>query len=241
MAREPWAGRSRRRLLGACAVAGALVVALTGPGTLAVFSDSATTGAGGGLADMESIETAAVDIDVQGADIEIARYPVDPACAPEFDDDLQGFVFQIDSVEPGATSMGGLGARGLCVRNTGVEPVSVVLSATDIASSEITCEPAEAALDPQGPTCGDLGESDDHLVYDATVAAVVTEPGDCPTSPEALGDPRPLAEPTPAFELQPGAIACLLIDLAYLPPDDDAAVVAQTDRTRWRFLLEATT
>lgn len=229
-----------RRGLAAIVAAGAVIVALSGPGALAVFTDTATTGAGGDPADLESIETAAVDISVEGADLEISRYPLDPSCGPQFRDDLQGAVFQIESVAPGSTTLAGLGPRGLCVRNAGVQPVSVVLTAADISSSEVTCEANEATLDPQGPTCGDRGESDAHLTYVATVIDTVTDPAACPPDPQASGTARPLAEAMPAFPLDPGEIACLAIDLAYLPPDDQAALIAQTDRTRWRWVLEAT-
>lgn len=228
-----------RRGLLAVAASGMAVVALGGTGTLAVFTDTATTGASGDPADMELIETAPVDVVVAGADIEIARYPVDPSCGT-FQDQLDDALLQAVEVAPGATDLAGLGARGLCVRNSGDREVSVVLSAIDVSSLEISCEVEEGEVDPQGPTCGDLGESGQHVRYQATLLETVADPETCPTNPSASGPLLQLSEAASAFSLEPGETGCLAIAVSYVPPDEGSAVAAQTDRTRWRFQVEAT-
>lgn len=230
-------GRTRS-WLAAVAAAGLVVCAIGSSSVVAAFTDTATTGADGDVDLMEHISTAAISAD--GADIEIAHYPVDPSCG-WFADDVALPVYQIDGVTPGQTELGGPVFSGVCVRNAGLTSVSVTPAATDLASVELTCEPLEALVDPDGPTCGAVGESTKHVRYRTTVVAVVDDQLACPVEPAPSGASLPLDQAQPAFALAPGEIACIAIDLAYEPGTAAAAAVAQTDRTRWRFEFTAVT
>jgi predicted ribosomally synthesized peptide with SipW-like signal peptide len=230
----------RRRLLVVTAIVGLLAAAVGSGTTLAAFTDTATTGASGDVNDLDHLETAPVDIAVNAADITIARYPVDPACGA-FRDDLLLSILQVEAVEPGATGLASDFGNGICVRNDGTEPVSVTLRASDITSWEVTCEAAEGAVDPQGATCGDLGEAAPYVEYLGVVLDTVTDPNACPLNPVVDGPYVPLAQPMEAFSLDPGEIACVGLDLGYRPADAEAAVIAQTDRARWRWTIDSTT
>lgn len=235
----------RRGLMGVAA-AGLLVAAIGTSGALATFSDRATTGSNRG-ADRERLTSEARnrEIDIVIADYDAPVGSTTYACGSFVHDRTTG-VFATTADDD--RDLSGYGAPvfpdppGLCVKNVGERPISsedLVLSTFAVTQSESGCTGDEGVLDPDGPTCGAVGEALGSLYY----RPWPTECGENQGPPfyEVVarldgGSARVMG----AGEiLEPQETVCFLIVGRYDPATLDEAVIAQSDIVRWRFRLEA--
>ena len=149
------------------------------------------------------------------------------------------------TISPMAVTGARLGAsatRFVCVHNAGTGPAELSLSMVGATSTETGCRGDEPLVDPDGPSCGTVGELAGDLAVQATVTDVgkgscagvgtdtVTYAGVADTGASAIG---PL--------LPAGNYMCVRIDAVYLaftPPLDRQQ--NQSDRATWRLSIAGT-
>lgn len=234
----------RRGLIGVAA-AGAVVAVIGASGVLATFSDRATTGSDLG----QSRERITSDSRSREIDIVIADYdnPVgssDYVCGTFTHDRTTGiFATTVDDDE----QLSDLGSPlfpnppGLCVKNVGERPIAsddLSIGTFAVTQGESACTGDEGVLDPEGPSCGTVGEALGSLFY----RPLPVPCGDYDVPPfydvavPLTSGARVLGT---SDVLEPQEVACFTIVARYDPPTLDAAVIGQSDIVRWRFRLQA--
>lgn len=208
-------------------VLGVVVTLMSNAGTLAVFTDRATTGdnsatsgefnGGGGGTGPSGLEIADAALDPDAGSV---------LCG-DFVDDLTTGLFAMADVQPGATE-----TAYACLRNEASVPLSILTSAIDLVDSETSCSPGEA--EAGDATCGiGAGELSAVLVIALStvdcasrnpIASVETTLADLGGPSRSLGDP-----------LDPNGVECVQISTSYPAQTDEVlAQVAQTDQASWR-------
>lgn len=231
----------RRRGLVALAIVGAVASLAMTTGMLAVFSDVARTGFGGS----ESRDHLETEDRLKEVDLQLASHERSVGCGV-FVDDLLTPVFQADDVRSGVlyqslyTAPDGRDVNAVCVRNAGEQPIDeLVVETAAVAQFETACTGSEGEVDPEGPTCGTVGEAGDHV-------ELVMEPLACGADmPAAIHAREPLigfSQVVPIPDdgvLGAGEVVCYHPFLLYDPATLVDEVAGQSDMVRFRFRFSA--
>lgn len=237
---------ARGGLIGAAA-AGAVAALLGATGVLAVFEDTATTGALGGL-DREEIVTQARGREL---DLTLATYDDDPAnpgsgvCGP-FLQDLDTGIFSETTRDDPLRPLGDViisDTLGLCVRNTGSQSIargSLGISVFAREQFENGCTGDEALTDPDGAGCGTRGEAANSIYWGIQQQTCGGEleypPLNYVLATLTNDDGTPLLG-SANEALEPGETICFTIVARYDPLSIDDVVAEQSDIVRWRFRI----
>lgn len=127
----------------------------------------------------------------------------------------------------------------VCVENHGNETARLSLRVTELVDVDPACTGAESTRDSNcgGGKRGELGPS---LLQQVGL-------GSCPSVPSDTN--RTLDRRLPALQsssltlvdrLRRKEFVCVRLRLRYEPPDANAAIASQTDRTTWRYVFAGT-
>lgn len=137
--------------------------------------------------------------------------------------------------QPGET----VGDVTVCVANAGEDAALLSLRVLELADIDPACTGAEPTRDP---TCGGStrGELSPSLLQQVGLGACPSVP---PATNPALDRPLPTLQASPLVlveRLRHKQVVCVRLRLRYEPPDSDAAIASQSDRTTWRYAFTVT-
>jgi hypothetical protein len=181
---------------------------------------------------LTGISTVRADDDDDGADVKVAKL-ANGRCG-KLADALPVLISRT-GVRPGEI----VGDVTVCVANRGEEAGLLSLRALELVDVDRSCTGAEPSRDT---TCGGSrsGELSPTLLQQIGLGA-------CPSIPPATNPTLDSRLPalhasslTLVDRLRRNQLACVRLRLRYEPPDVDASIASQSDRTTWRYAFNLT-
>lgn len=220
-----------RRLLTVTMALGLVITAMNFTGIFAVFTDRATTGSND--ADSGTLQAT--------ADLQIGVTESSQCTGAEYSEDLITGVVSESGLTPGSAASDVL---FICLKNVGVAPLGLTVSAIDVVETELDCTGDESGYDL---TCGtpDLGDGELGSVLRGQLNRYdcVTGDGPAPQMEETIQDLA--TTPGSLGTLDPGAVACIRSLVRF--PDlgsgwftAEEAQAAQSDKVEWRYAFDGT-
>jgi hypothetical protein len=181
---------------------------------------------------LTGISTVRADDDDNDADVKVAKLTSGRCGKPA---DSLPVLISRTAAAPGEI----VGDLTICVTNSGDGPALLSLRALELVDIDPACTGAEPTRDT---TCGGRkrGELSPSLLQQVGLGVCPSVP---PATNPALDRRLPTLQSSPLIlvdRLERQQVVCVRLRLRYEPPDSNAGIASQSDRTTWRYAFTAT-
>lgn len=218
----------RRPVLLTIMTLGLIITLLGATGIVAVFTDTADTG----NSSVASGERA------RSADIQLGVYDIfSQTCVSYANSRTTGF-YSFSNSQP-ESSFSSSGGDYFCIRNVGSESVTLSVSTFDLVDAELACSNEEPGVDPDGSTCGTVGELSQFLT--ARFDEITCSNGSSMLAPADGGVSTMQSTPVGLGTLSSGSERCFNPLVRYQTANSTEATLSQTDQATWKFRFSGST